>query len=176
MKYSVLKVDLVKVYDRVDWSCLCLNLFHIGFPFEVMSWIMGCISTTSFATMVNGTLTPPFRSSRGLRKGFRLSPLLFLLIIDGLSTMINERKMERKSKFWNYLLLSLFPICFLCMIFSPLGMDLRKNWCSIKSFFTYSMRRMVWLLVIRNPIFPIHVMMKICVISFNRFFLVLCLL
>ena len=89
LKSSVLKPDLVKAYDRVNWDFLRLVLLHIWIILEATNWIMGCITYENFAVLVNGQQTKFFKSSRGLRQGCPMSPLLFLLIVEGLSMMIH---------------------------------------------------------------------------------------
>jgi len=49
-----------------------------------------CISLVSFVVLLNGEVTPFFRLGRGLRQGCPLSPLLFLLIVEGLSRLLKE--------------------------------------------------------------------------------------
>ena len=50
----------------------------------------------SYAVLVNGQPIKFFKSSRGLRQGSTLSLLLFLLIVEGLSRLINKAKEEGK--------------------------------------------------------------------------------
>jgi len=40
--------------------------------------------------MINGAASPFFKTRRGLRHGFPLSPLFFLLIVDVLRRLIKE--------------------------------------------------------------------------------------
>jgi hypothetical protein len=75
----ILKMDLIKAYDWVDWGFLCMLLLQIGLPLQVTEWIMACVSTVKCVILVNGKPTPFFSCGRGLRQGFPLSPLLFLL-------------------------------------------------------------------------------------------------
>jgi hypothetical protein len=44
----------------------------------------------SFSILINGVASLFFKLGRGLRQGFPLSPLLFLLIVEGLSRLIKE--------------------------------------------------------------------------------------
>ena len=67
-------------------------------PSLVVKWIMACGISAQFVVLVNGAPTSFFKSGRGMRKGFSLSPLLFLLIIEGLSRLILEAKNKGKLK------------------------------------------------------------------------------
>ena len=62
---------------------------------EATDWIMGCVTSTNFAVLVNGKPTNFFKSSRGLRHRFPLSPLLFLLTVEGLSRAIKEHVLAK---------------------------------------------------------------------------------
>ena len=53
---------------------------------------MSCITTVSFSVLINGAASPFFHAERGLRQGCPLSPLLFLLVAEGLSRALNEAK------------------------------------------------------------------------------------
>eukprot|EP00253_Pinus_taeda_P008342 PITA_08342 len=97
-KGVVLKIDLSKAYDQINWIYLRLFLTHLGFNYSFIGWIMGCISNVSYAVLINGATSPFFRGQRGLRQGFPLSPLLFLLVAEGLSRLIHKARREEKVK------------------------------------------------------------------------------
>lgn len=90
MKAAVMKIDLNKAYDKVDWDFLRLVLFKIGLDRGMVGWIMGCITHTSMAVIINGSTMSFFHPGRGLRQGCTLSPLLFILIMDSLSIKIKR--------------------------------------------------------------------------------------
>jgi hypothetical protein len=50
------------------------------------------MQSISLAILVNGVAFSFFRPSRGLRQGFPLVPLLFLLVVEGPSHLINQAK------------------------------------------------------------------------------------
>lgn len=93
-----LKIDLEKSYDKVNWSFLCLTLFQIGLPFEMVRWIMACVTGANFIVLINEVPSESFNCSRGIRQGFPLSPYLFLLIIEGLSLLIARAKKDKRIK------------------------------------------------------------------------------
>ena len=55
--YIALKIDIAKVYDKVEWSLLAQILKLHGFSERFVNLIVECISTTSFSILVNGSLT-----------------------------------------------------------------------------------------------------------------------
>jgi hypothetical protein len=85
----ICKLDLEKAYDHVNWNFLRYLLKRCGFGERWRGWIDWCISSTRFSILVNGTPEGFFNSSRGIRQGDPFSPLLFVLMIEALSRMVN---------------------------------------------------------------------------------------
>ena len=65
-------------------------LRQCGFSEKWRHWIYACISSVRFSILVNGNSRGFFNTSRGLRQGDPLSPLLFLLIMEALSWLLDK--------------------------------------------------------------------------------------
>lgn len=91
--YMIIKLDLEKAYDRVEWSFLQNTLEMLGIPCWMTSLILSCISSSSMSINWNGNCTDAFYPSRGLRQGDLLSPYLFVLCLERLAHCINDSVM-----------------------------------------------------------------------------------
>ncbi|CAN1120865.1 Transposon TX1 uncharacterized 149 kDa protein [Linum perenne] len=87
-RFMVIKLDLAKAYDKIEWRFVRDTIEQAGFPPQLVRIIMECISSTSFQVLWNGTCSEGFIPRRGLRQGCPLSPYLFTLCIERLSKMI----------------------------------------------------------------------------------------
>ena len=86
----IYKLDVEKAYDNVNWEALLKLLKKMGFRETWCSWIRTCITTVQFSVLFNGSPTDFFGSSRGLRQGEPLSPLLFLVMMEVFSKMVKR--------------------------------------------------------------------------------------
>jgi hypothetical protein len=67
-------------------------LIKSGFGLALTNWIMSCVTSVSYAVLINGEPSPFFQRGKGLRQGFPLSSLLFILVMEGLSILIKKEK------------------------------------------------------------------------------------
>lgn len=87
--YFSLKTDMSKAYDRVEWDFLEIML-NLGFPPNWVRLIMECITSVSYRVKFNDVITDSFQPKRGLRQGDPLSPYLFLVCGEWLSSTLSH--------------------------------------------------------------------------------------
>ena len=86
----LLKIDISKAFDSVSWTFLLQVLECLGFPLAFRDWVSAMLSSASTKVMVNGRPGRTIYHARGLRQGDPLSPLLFVLVMEVLSSLIRE--------------------------------------------------------------------------------------
>ena len=89
--YMALKIDLEKAYDKLEWSFIRDSLIRENLPTNLIELIMSCVSTVSTSLLFNGEALDPIHPSRGIRQGDPLSPYLFILCMDFISQLIEEK-------------------------------------------------------------------------------------
>ncbi|XP_059625845.1 uncharacterized mitochondrial protein AtMg01250-like [Cornus florida] len=85
-----IKIDLKKAFDSVKWDFIlsCLNLHN--FPSKFISLLQACFTSPFFTIALNGEFQGFFKGRRGLRQSDPISPFLFVIVMDTLSSIINE--------------------------------------------------------------------------------------
>jgi hypothetical protein len=92
--YMAIKLDMSKAYDRVKWQFLEGIMRKLGFDEAWISLIMTCVCSVSYSVLINGRPAGLITPSRGLRQGDSLSPYLFLLCVEGLSSLLQKAERE----------------------------------------------------------------------------------
>ena len=101
-KGVLLKLDLEKAYDKVDWSFLDMAMKLKGFGKRWRKWIWGCLSTTNFSIIVNSRPRGKIIAKRDIRQGDPLAPFLFTIVGDALSCLIHYCNEKRNLKDFHF--------------------------------------------------------------------------
>lgn len=84
----VLKLDLEKAFDMVDWDFLDSILHVKGFGFLWRTWIKGCLTSANYSIILNGRPRGKIIPTRSIRQTDPLSPFLFIIVVDCLSHLL----------------------------------------------------------------------------------------
>ncbi|XP_016451511.2 uncharacterized protein LOC107776176 [Nicotiana tabacum] len=87
----MLKVDLQKAYNSIEWIFIEQVLQGMQFPTKFIKWIMVCLQTVSYSIIINGKPMKPFAARKGLRQGDLMSPFLFVPAMEYFSRMLKIR-------------------------------------------------------------------------------------
>jgi hypothetical protein len=88
-----LKLDMSKAYDKVEWNFLAAIMKRMGFAEQWVGLIIACIKIVSYFVLVNDQ--PHGKNHFNKRQGDPISPYLFILCDEGLSSVIQKAK-EKK--------------------------------------------------------------------------------
>lgn len=67
MNVVILKLDLHKAYDSIDWAFLYLFLIKVVLGVRIIDWIMAYVTSTNFVVVINVYPLNFFWAGKGLR-------------------------------------------------------------------------------------------------------------
>lgn len=72
---------------------------ELGLPERLVRWIMKYITIVSYKILGNGVSLKPFKAEKGLRQGDPMSPYLFAIAMEYLSTRLYGLKITKGFKY-----------------------------------------------------------------------------
>ncbi|WOL20091.1 hypothetical protein Cni_G28893 [Canna indica] len=88
--YLLMKLDLQKTYDRVNWEADYEVMKCMSFPDKMIKWIKGCLERVRYFCKINGEISNPFEAYKGIRQGDPLSPYLFILMEEIFTSIMRK--------------------------------------------------------------------------------------
>ena len=83
----LIKLDIVKPYEKISWKFLEKMLRAYGFSSEWVEWFMALVITPFFSVLLNSSPTKLFSSTREISQGDLLPHFLFILMEESLSKL-----------------------------------------------------------------------------------------
>ncbi|XP_074356095.1 uncharacterized protein LOC141695776 [Apium graveolens] len=87
-----LKIDISKTYDRFEWGFIGNMLQKFGFSETWRDRIMRLVTSVSYNFIHNGSVFGDVVPQRRVRKGDPISPNIYILCVEGLSSIIRRNE------------------------------------------------------------------------------------
>jgi hypothetical protein len=110
----LLKLDLAKAFDRLEWNFLTEALHRLGLHSNFINLLRACYSTSSFSILVNSEPAHYFNPQRGIRQGCPLSPYLFVIAINELSIRLQQALQDSNLGHLSWSCLPTYPLSHFC--------------------------------------------------------------
>ena len=92
------KIDLSKAYDRLNWNFIRNVLREIGIRGQILELLMHCITSVKYQAILNGEVSTTVTPKCGIRQGDPLSPYIFVLCMEKLSHIIQQKVQDKVWK------------------------------------------------------------------------------
>ena len=95
--FVLLKIDIFKAFDSVEWRFLKALLERVGAGTRFIGFYDSIFVNANSAVVINGRTSKTFDISCSVRQGCPASFLLFIMLLEGLSCMIQKALMAVRA-------------------------------------------------------------------------------
>ncbi|KAJ3701906.1 hypothetical protein LUZ61_005611 [Rhynchospora tenuis] len=86
----LLKADINKAFDKLDWSFLKLAMQHLNVPTKIINIMMSSYARARITIHINGRGDGFMSPTQGLRQGCPMSPYVFIISMEVLSRLLQK--------------------------------------------------------------------------------------
>jgi hypothetical protein len=91
----IIKIDMANSFNRVNHEFPYEVLRKFSFENPFISWITACISNPWISPLINGFPTPLFQDTRGVKQGFPMSPLIYVIMAETLNRRLEQERISK---------------------------------------------------------------------------------
>lgn len=86
----------------MHWNFLLNILTALNFPGVFINWIITFVTSPRYSIVINGGLEGYFRGEKGIREGDPLSPYLFVIVMNVLSSFLDLAAENEICSRWGF--------------------------------------------------------------------------
>uniref|UniRef100_A0A0K8SGB4 Reverse transcriptase domain-containing protein n=1 Tax=Lygus hesperus TaxID=30085 RepID=A0A0K8SGB4_LYGHE len=92
LQVDVISTDYSKAFDKLSHRHVLLLLESLGIHGAFLRWLTSYLTGRQLRVRIKNTFSRPFVASSGVPQGSHIGPLIFLIMINGVSKLSTDVK------------------------------------------------------------------------------------